>query len=489
MTSFKSRLRWATLSLIIVLFIIFSVSLYVSLEAALQQHIDNQLLELAQAEASHLREEAGQLKVFFNRKGELEQESEEDHDEEYSELDTHELQEAIKKSVVFDPKGDQIWSGESVSSTRGVPESLRLNVLAGNYVFETVTPKGQPAYRLLTFPVFVNGSVRFILQTQSSLEIMKQTLASLLVMLMSIAFLLLLLGWVGSNWVASQALAPIKALSTTAQQVSEKSLATRMPLVAPFHEFQQLAQSFNTMLERLQKVFEAQRRFVGDAAHELKTPLTAIKGNIEVALQKIRSPDEYQDTLGTIAGQIERLIQLTKSLLTLAQFTGDRPPISLKHLELDSLIRDVSEEMKVLADEKGCTLCLDMKAVPGVLADVGLLKQVLINLLDNAIRYTKKGGIVTLSLSSTQETVIMSVEDSGPGIAQTHLPHLFERFYRVDSSRDRQSGGAGLGLAIAKEIVEAHQGSLKVQSEVGKGTKFTLSLPILQKESSTRLFA
>jgi len=480
MTSFKKRLRWATLGLIIGLLMIFGVSLYVGLETVLQRHLDHQLLELAQAEASHLQEEAGQLKVFFNRKGELEEGSEEEHHEELFEHDRHELQEAIQKSVVFDAEGQLVWSGESASSTRGVSDRLRLDVLAGNHVFENVTPTGQPSYRLLTFPIVIDERVRFILQTQSSLELMEQTLAWLLIMLMSLAFILLVLGWLGSNWVASQALAPIQTLSRTAKQVSENSLATRMPLVPPFQEFQQLAQSFNTMLERLQKVFEAQRRFVGDAAHELKTPLTAIKGNVEVALQKNRSTEEYQDTLGTILGQIERLIQLTRSLLTLTQFAGERPPVCLNPLHSESLIREVTEEIKVLADVKGCALRLEIKPVPPVLGDAGLLKQVLINLLDNAIRYTKKGGIVTLSLHSTKEEVVMSVEDTGPGIDPAHLPYLFERFYRVDLSRDRQSGGAGLGLAIAKEILEAHHGTIEVWSEVGKGTKFTLSFPAVR---------
>lgn len=477
MNSFKNRLRWATLGVIIVLFITFDVSLYLSLKAALQNQVDNQLLALAEAEANHLQEETGQLNVSFRRKGELEQETENEHDEEYPEHEKHELQEAIRKSVVFDPQGKLVWSGELASATRGVPANIRGDVLTGHHVFETVTSIGEPSHRLLTFPIFIDGSVRFILQTQASLEFIEQTLGRLLIMLMSIALLLLILGWFGSHWVASQALAPIQALGTTAKKVSEKSLTTRMPLVAPFQEFQQLAQSFNTMLDRLQKVFEGQRRFVGDAAHELKTPLTALKGNVEVALQKPRSPDEYQEALGAIHDQIERLIQLTKSLLTLTQLTGDRPPVSLNHLHVDSLLRDVTDEMKVLADEKGCVLRLEMKPVPLVLGDAGLLKQVLVNLLDNAIRYSQENGIVTLSLWSTKKEVAISIEDRGSGIAPEHLPHIFERFYRVDRARDRQSGGAGLGLAIAKEIVDAHQGSLKVWSEVNKGTKFTLSLP------------
>jgi signal transduction histidine kinase len=250
-------------------------------------------------------------------------------------------------------------------------------------------------------------------------------------------------------------------------------------LKAPYEEFQQLATSFNNMLERLQRVFESQRRFVGDAAHELKTPLTAMKGNLEVALQRDRSSEEYRDVLSTSLGQVEHLARLVKSLLTLTQFAGEHPPIELKPVLMEPLVKELVSELSILAEEKGCLFTAHLQEVPHVLGDVGQLKQLVINLLDNAIRHTPKSGSVTVTMQSSADKVLLTVKDTGSGIATEHLPHIFERFYRADRARDRESGGTGLGLAIAQEIALAHNGTINVQSEIGKGSVFTVSLPTL----------
>jgi signal transduction histidine kinase len=232
------------------------------------------------------------------------------------------------------------------------------------------------------------------------------------------------------------------------------------------------------MFERLQRAFESQRRFVGDAAHELRTPLTAMKGNVEVALQRDRSTEEYQDVLSTTLGQVEHLARLVKSLLTLTQFSGEHPPIDLKPVLMGPLIKELASELSILAEEKGCLFTTHIQEVPQVLGDAGQLKQLVINLLDNAIRHTPHDGSVTVTLQSSADQVRLTVEDTGSGIAAEHLPHIFERFYRADPARDRESGGTGLGLAIAQEIVLAHNGTINVQSEVGKGSVFTVSLPV-----------
>jgi heavy metal sensor kinase len=275
------------------------------------------------------------------------------------------------------------------------------------------------------------------------------------------------------------ALSPVETLGQTATNVSAQSLDTRVFLEAPYEEFQQLATSFNNMLERLQGVFESQTRFIGDAAHELKTPLTAMKGNLEVGLQRDRSTEEYRDVLSTTLGQVEHLTRLVKSLLTLTQFSGEHPPIDRKPVLLEPLLKELVSELSVLAEEKGCLFTARIQEVPKILGDAGQLKQLVINLLDNAIRHTSQGESVTVTLQSSENTVLLTVEDTGSGIGTEHLPHIFTRFYRADRARDRESGGTGLGLAIAKEIVLAHHGTINVRSEVGKGSVFTVSLPTL----------
>jgi signal transduction histidine kinase len=210
----------------------------------------------------------------------------------------------------------------------------------------------------------------------------------------------------------------------------------------------------------------------------MQTPLTVLQGNLEVALLKARTSEEYREALINNLEQVGRLISLTRSLLTLAKFTGHKPPVHLVPLALGPLIQDLVAELTILFEERRITLSCEPQPVPLVLGDAQWLKQALINLLDNALRYTTSGGAVTVRLQTVGEGVAVAVEDTGHGIEPEHLPHLFERFYRTDWARAKDSGGTGLGLPIVREITEAHGGTISVMSRVGKGSVFTLRLPI-----------
>ncbi len=239
------------------------------------------------------------------------------------------------------------------------------------------------------------------------------------------------------------------------------------------------------MLDRLQKGFDAQRRFVADAAHELKTPLTAMKGNLEVILQRARSAEEYREAIIATLESVDRLTTLTKSLLALAKFSGDHSPLHLEPISLQSLIQEVVSDLSIMAADQNIALHTECEPVPLVLGDRIQLKQTLVNVLDNAFRHTPAGGTITIRLKEDNGLAALSVEDTGSGIAPQHLPHVFDRFYRADEARDRSSGGTGLGLAIVKEIIEAHDGQVRVDSEVGKGTTLTIRLPLTQKAGYT----
>ena len=245
---------------------------------------------------------------------------------------------------------------------------------------------------------------------------------------------------------------------------------------APYRGFQQLAHSFNSMLDRLQKAYETERHFMDYAAHEMQTPLTILRGNLEVALQKDRSAEEYREVLVSNLNQVERLIRLTKSLLTLARFTSGRPAMQLAPVKLEPLLRELVDDLALVAADRKIRLLLEAEAVPVVLGDELGLKQVVINLLDNALRHTDPGGVITVRLRSSGDAVTVTVQDNGHGIDPKHLPHLFDRFFRADSGTARNSGGTGLGLPIVKEIATAHHGMMSVESEVGKGSTFTLTL-------------
>jgi heavy metal sensor kinase len=473
MPSFHTRIRWSSLSLITILLLIFCVSLYSTLSLLLHRHVDAQLLATVQPQADRVQKETGEIQEILQKN--LGHEDDDDH----LEKEDHELREAIRDSVVLSREGTVRWKGEGVGVVAGLDPLLRSQVLEGKNVYETLRQPQGPPIRRVSFPITSQGTVHYILQTQTSLDLVNETLQWLLMTLGVVVIGIFVCAWVGSNWIARMALSPIETLGQTATQVSAQSLDTRVFLEAPYEEFHQLAKSFNDMFERLQGVFESQRRFVGDAAHELKTPLTAMKGNLEVGLQRDRSTEEYRDVLSTTLGQVEHLARLVKSLLTLTQFSGEHPPIDRKPVLLEPLLKELVSELSVLAEDKGCLFTAHLQEVPQILGDAGQLKQLVINLLDNAIRHTPQGGSVTVSMQSSENKVLLMVEDTGSGIGTEHLPHLFTRFYRADRARDKESGGTGLGLAIAKEIVVAHHGTITVQSEVGKGSVFTVSLPTL----------
>ena len=462
MVSFRTHISRSALTVMLVLLTAFALLVHAGLSNLLYRHIDDELLALAQQEAQRVEPKTGSLTTL-------------EDDEE------HELREATRFTVIVTPSGTVLWKGAGVVERPPLDTSGLSEVQQGRTVYDTVVSQHHEPIRRISLPITREGTVLYILQTESSLRLVQDTLRLLILLLAGLAAAMVVIAWLGSRWLARQALTPIEVLTATAEQISVPSLKMRLVLNAPYREFERLARVFNAMLDRLHHVFEGQRQFIADAAHEIQTPLTVVKGTIEVALQKSRTADEYRDALVTNLGQVERLGTLTRSLLTLAQFSGDRPPVKLVPLKLEPLVQDLVKELTLLAEDRKVRLKLDAQPVPLVLGDEGRLTQLLVNLLDNALAYTPPEGLVTLRLRPEKGEVVIDVEDTGPGIAPEHLPRLFERFYRADHARDRASGGAGLGLAIVKEIAEAHGGTVRVTSTLGRGTIFTVTLPSLQE--------
>lgn len=458
MVAFQTHIRRSAMTVMLVLLTVFAVLIHGGLSSLLYRHVDTELLALAQQESERVETKTGALTAL------------EDDEED-------ELREAARFTVILTPSGAVKWKGAGVVERPALDAAVLADVRQGQTAYDTMTtPDGAPIRRI-SLPITRGGTVEYILQTEISLRLVQDTLYLLILLLAGLAATMVGVAWLGSRWLARQALTPVEILTTTAEQISVPSLKTRVLLDAPYEEFARLARVFNAMLDRLHAVFEGQRRFIADAAHEMQTPLTVIKGTIEVSLQQRRSADEYRDALVTNLGQVERLSTLTRSLLTLAQFSGDRPPVKLVPLALEPLVQELVKELTVLAEDRKVRLTLEAHPVPLVLGDDGRLTQVLINLLDNALTYTPSGGAVTVRIRPDGGQVVMQVEDTGPGIAPEHLPRLFERFYRGDFARKGESGGSGLGLAIVKEIVEAHGGTVRVESTLGKGTVFTVTLP------------
>ncbi len=287
---------------------------------------------------------------------------------------------------------------------------------------------------------------------------------------------ILALGLAGGWWLTSRAISPISEMSDTARRVADGRLEERISGPNSASELGQLASVLNSTFAKLEAAFEEQKRFTSDAAHELRTPASVILAQTQLALSRPRSVEELRETITTIRRATQRMQGLIESLLTLARLDGQSEPLKRREFDLAELAREQLHLIRPLAEERGITLRGEFKSTPCA-ADPDRITQVLTNLLSNAVKYSRKGDFVQLTTRRENGHAIVRVADTGIGIAPEHLSHLFDRFYRADASRNRATGGAGLGLAICKTIAEAHGGTISVESTIEKGTKFTMTIP------------
>ena len=282
----------------------------------------------------------------------------------------------------------------------------------------------------------------------------------------------------GGYFLAGRALSPVGAMADKARQITADSLGERLPAGNPQDEFGRLASVFNDTLSRLHEAFDRLRRFTADASHELRTPLTAMRSVGETALQAPLDPGKYRDVVGSMLEEVDRLTRLVDSLLLLTRAdSGAARPVR-EVVELAALAGNVAEHLRVLAEEKQQSLSVHAAARLEALCDPAIVRLGLMNLLHNAIKYTPPGGAIDIRTKATalgQPSI--EVQDTGPGIPAEHHERIFERFYRADPGRARESGGAGLGLAIAHWAVAAHGGRIELESEESKGSLFRIVLP------------
>lgn len=282
----------------------------------------------------------------------------------------------------------------------------------------------------------------------------------------------------GSWAIAGNALRPIAKMTGTARSIAlSRDLSHRIEMPPHHDELGRLAATFNNMLASIESAYSAQQRFVSDASHELRAPLTAIQGNLELLNRHRTMPEaEREEALAEITREADRLTRLVADLLALARADAGIP-LRPRLLDLDAVVLDIFKSARQLA--QGQTLLLDPFEPAQIRGDEDRLKQLLLILLDNALKYTPPGGKVTLGLRRDKSCVVMLVRDSGVGISPEDLPHVFERFYRADPARSRDPGGTGLGLSIASWIIEQHRGTITIDSQPGEGTLITVRLPLL----------
>ncbi len=320
----------------------------------------------------------------------------------------------------------------------------------------------------------------FYVRLGHSLAALQQARKRLLLVFGIAIPLALLLSGFGGLLMANQALQPVDRITKAAEQIGAGDLTERVPVPEKMDELGRLAATFNSMIARLQAAFERQKQFTSDASHELRTPLAVMRGELEVTLRRARTPEEYQRTLGSNLEEIIRLSRLVEDLLMLARADAGRVELRCEPVNLTELCRKTVEYISPLADERAQTLTY--QAPPQTVtinADQQRIKQLLLNLLDNAIKYTGHCGAITLSLTTENQHAVLAVADTGRGIPAEDLPHVFERFFRRSAmTTDRSAAGSGLGLSIVNWIVEAHGGQIEVSSELGKGSVFTIRLPL-----------
>jgi heavy metal sensor kinase len=399
--------------------------------------------------------------------------------------------------VLIDPQGQVIFSQGPIDSAEAgklAAYCLQHRPEAGPFTYavaETAfasTPF-RPEYYFALAPLPISDTARALLVVGASSDPGGQ-LQRLLLTLLAGSAVTLVGAWLGGYWLANRAMRPVQMITRTAREIGETDLNRRLQLNAQ-DELGELADTFDEMLARLQAAFDRQRQFTADASHELRTPLTIINLETDRALALQRSPEDYERALRVIQSENEYMSRLVNDLLTLARMDAGQTIIKREELDLSEVALDVIERLAPIAKQRGVLLTSGELPEVKVRGDCQYLEQMITNLVENAIKYAGgPGKFVRVETGRQDDKAWLRVSDNGPGIAADHLPHLFDRFYRVDEARERSIeivdgaaaqaawlSGSGLGLSIVKWVVQAHSGDVQVQSEVGQGATFEVDLP------------
>ena len=355
--------------------------------------------------------------------------------------------------------------------------AARARAARGQNTFETVALTDSEPVRVLTMPIVSQGRVVEIVQVGMLLRRARATLDRYVDTLTVLIPLGVGLAALGGAIIARVALRPLDRMTRTARRISAEDLSQRVERPRTGDELDRLAETMNDMLGRLEQAFAQSRRFAADAAHELRTPLATLRGTIEVALRGDRSPDEYRQVLASSLEEAERLIRLSEDLLLFSRaLAAPEPGRAL--VDLEALLLDVFDVGARLGQAAGVSVRIETAAPALVQGDATALRRALLNLVENAVKYTPGGGKVELSLVAGDGTAMLAVSDTGIGVDAADAEAIFEPFVRLDAARSRDTGGAGLGLAIARSIIVAHRGTISVESRPGSGSCFSIRLPL-----------
>lgn len=460
--SLRVRLTlWYGTALAVIL-LVFATALYGVMARALKDQVDRSLEEAASVAIRSLEERRfGPFLLFEDLSG-----------------DFPELAVLDKFFQIFGPSGNITIQSPNIKS-RDIPLSPTAlqAAFAGNTTFESAQFQGEPPLRLISVPIRHGGGLINIVRVGISLQPVADTLHRLLVILLVTVPVALVAALAGGWLLAGRALRPVAEITRAAQRIADGDLTQRLTVPPSQDEIGRLGGTFNDMIARLEASFRQVRQFSTDASHELRTPLTVLKGETELALRRPRSVEDYRLVLESGLEEIDRMTRIVDELLFLSRADLGEIKMESKPVRLDELAEDVKRQAVVLGQDRDVQVTVSGLASANVSGDELRLRELLLNLMDNAVKYSLPGGTVELNLTTDGRTARLSVSDSGIGIPPEDQPHIFQRFYRTERARVHTKKGTGLGLAICKWIAEAHRGTIEVKSEIGKGTTVTVSLP------------
>ena len=375
--------------------------------------------------------------------------------------------EAVYVSVLL--KGSS-FSGICGSADRGLKDAH----------FENQVVRGYPV-RFLQSTINTHGII-FVVEMGVPTTEVWETLSTFRNYLLLLAPLVLAISAAGGYWLSRRALAPVDVLTRTARSIGGNNLGSRLEKLYTGDELQRLSDTLNEMLDRIETAFQRISQFTADASHELRTPISLMRTEAEVALRRARNVELYREALEHILREAEKTSTLIEELLVLARMDSASEALTLAPLELKEFLEESVAQWKLLLRVQDYEILFRSdESTVWVMADQGALRRVVNILVDNAVKYTSAPGRISVALETEQENVVLSVSDTGVGIPECEQQKIFQRFYRVDKARSRTLGGAGLGLSIAHWIVERHRGSIKVASQVLGGSRFSIVLPLAPK--------
>ena len=322
------------------------------------------------------------------------------------------------------------------------------------------------------------GGARYSIETGATMDDVQAHLRQWLKFLLAVLPVVAVLAVGGGSFLVKRALLPVDKIAASAERISSQNLSERLPVARTGDELERLSIALNHMIQRLDEAFQYSRRFMADASHELRTPLTVLRGELESVLQEATLAHEWRDRLGSALEEVERLAGIVEGLFAISRLDAGEAAAEWVKLDLARLTAATADQMSLLAEDKNIQVTCAAAEAVWVEGDQARLKQVVVNLLDNAIKYTLQGGTITLTVSAIDSKAVLEVADNGIGIPSAALPRVFDRFFRVDQARSREQGGAGLGLSIVKSICAAHHGRVEASSLPGQGSRFRVELPL-----------